>query len=232
MRAQQRLVDLARGELASFFGTLDLGRPEAVRDALIEIVPALVREYGELASVAAAEWYEQVSPNSVNARLAAGTFPEEGVAGSVRASAGHLFGESPAETLTALSGGLQRFIAYSGRGTVARNVELDPARPRFGRVTSGAKTCTWCTIMASRGFVYYSRETAGAIDHWHDDCDCQVVPQWDSERAHIDGYDPDEMHAQYLAAREVATGQSDKEIAAAMRRLFPESFTDGVRSSE
>lgn len=225
------MVDLAKAEIASFFGTLDLGRPESVRDALVEIVPLLVQEYGDLAATAAAEWYEQVSPNAVNARLAAGGFPSEGVVGSVRASAGHLFGDDPGQTLTTLMGGMQRFIAYSGRATVARNVELDSSRPRFARVTSGAQTCAWCTLMASRGFVYYTRAAAGEFDHWHDDCDCQIVPQWDAERAHIDGYDPDEMYAQYQAAREAVNGRTDKEIASAMRRLFPESFTDGVSSA-
>lgn len=223
--AQRELVRLARNELAGFFATVDLSRPELVRDALLEIVPLLVREYGDVAATVAAEWYESVHPDAFLARAAPGVDPGK-VQGSVRYAAGGLFGEDPAQTLSILSGAMQRFILYSGRETVARNVQRDPSRPRFARVPSGAKTCAFCNLMASRGFVYYTRETAGLNDEYHDDCDCQIVPEWDRDNAAIEGYDPDTMFDQYQQARDAAGSGDPKKILSAMRELFPDAYTD------
>lgn len=227
--AQRELVRMAQNELSGFFATVDLTRPERVRDALLEIVPLLTREYGELAATVAAEWFEQVHPSGFLARTAADTFPTAGVVENVRYHAGALFSDDPQRTLAGLSGAMQRFILYSGRQTVARNVQLDPSRPRFARVPTGAKTCAWCSMLASRGFVYLTRETAGIVaDDYHDDCDCQIVPTFDGESAHIAGYDPDVLFDQYMQARDASGSGDPKDIAAYMRRMFPDSFTDGV----
>ncbi|MGX9349176.1 VG15 protein [Microbacterium sp. KNMS] len=222
---------MAQNELRGLFSAADLSRPEAVRDALVEVVPLLVREYGELAATVAAEWYESVHPGTFLAQTARDTFPEAGVVENVRYHAGALFTDDPAAALTGLSGAMQRFVFYSGRNTVARNVQLDPERPRFARVPSGAHTCAWCSLLASRGFEYMNQKTAGLNDHYHDDCDCQIVAEWDRDRAHIDGYDPDRLYEMYQAAREAAPAASDKAIAAKMRRLFPGEFTDSVTAA-
>lgn len=223
---------MAQNELRGFFSTVDLTRPELVRDALIEIVPLLTREYGELVATVAAEWFEQVHPGAFLAQTAAETFPSAGVVENVRYHAGALFTDDPYAAVNGISGALQRFILYSGRATVARNVQLDPSKPRFGRVPTGAKTCAWCGMLASRGFVYLSEQTAGIVaEDYHDDCNCAIVPSFDADDAHIEGYDPDRLYDQYLQARDAAGSGDPKDIAAAMRRLFPDSFTDGVTSS-
>jgi len=231
--AQRRLVTLAQNELTGYFATFDLTRPEAVRDALIEIVPLLVREYGDLASVAAAEWYEQMRPGAAfNARLAP-AIASEAVQGSTRALAGALFTDDPTSVLGGLAGAIQRHITYSGRTTIALNALRDPLRPRFGRVPTGARTCTWCAMLASRGFVYATARTAGEIaDHFHDDCDCQIVSLFDADASHIEGYDPDQLFDRYEQARAAADSSDPKAIAAAMRRMFPDEFTDGVHEHD
>lgn len=230
--AQRRLVSLAQNELTGYFATFDLTRPEAVRDALLEIVPLLVREYGELASIAAAEWYEQIRPGSgFNARLAPPVAAEV-VQGSTRALAGVLFTDDPAAVLGGLAGAVQRHITYSGRTTIALNSMRDPLRPRFGRVPSGARTCAWCAMLASRGFTYATRATAGELDHFHDECDCQIVSLFDADAAHIEGYDPRQLFDRYAQARAAADSGDPKVIAAHMRRMFPDEFTDGVHEHD
>ncbi|NJI60952.1 hypothetical protein HCX50_16105 [Microbacterium oxydans] len=230
--AQRRLVTLAQNELTGYFATFDLTRPEAVRDALLEIVPLLVREYGALASIAAAEWYEQIRPGSgFNARLAPPVAAEV-VQGSTRALAGVLFTDDPAAVLGGLAGAVQRHITYSGRTTIALNSMRDPLRPRFGRVPSGARTCAWCAMLASRGFTYATRVTAGEIDHFHDDCDCQIVSLFDADAAHIEGYDPRQLFDRYAQALAAADSGDPKVIAAYMRRMFPDEFTDGVHEHD
>lgn len=235
------MVSLARADLEGFFVGLDISNSEAVRDALLEFVPALVREYGDVAATVAAEWYEElrsdVTSRSFSAQLAA-LKPDAAVEASVRYAAGHLFDGDPAGTLALLSGSVQRFVTYGSRATVARNVQLDPLKPRYGRVPSGSRTCAWCGLMASRGFVYHSKVSAGDGpggrrgygDDYHDDCDCQVVVEFDREQHHIEGYDPDRLYDIYMRARSSSGAATDKAIAAEMRRLEPDLFKDGVHS--
>lgn len=234
--AQSEVVDLAQTDLAVVFESLELARPELVRDTLIEAVPALVREYGDIAATVAAEWYEAVRAGQVSGSYVArlgGVVPEAAPVSSVRYAAGHLFTDAPEQALKVLNGALQRHVLYSGRDTVARNVKLDPARPRFGRIPTGGETCAWCEMMASRGFVYYSARSAGDMgrgvgDDFHDWCDCAVVAEWDREAHHIAGYDPDAMFDRYLTAREEAGSSDPNDIAYALRRLYPDQYKDGV----
>lgn len=235
LNATRGVVVLARRELNAFYRSLTVTDPVLVRDALAGFVPELVGRYGDYAATVAAEWYEGVRAAAVGGSFNAQTVsavPAAQVQGSVRYSVGKLFDGDPDGMLSILSGAVQRFVFQSQRGTIARNVRLDPSKPRFARVPSGAVTCAWCTLMASRGFVYHSRETAGLYDEFHDDCDCQIVSQWDDASA-IEGYDPDEMFGMYMTARQELEAAGDlapdaSEVAARMRRLFPESFTDGV----
>lgn len=230
--ASARIVTLARRDLSAAFGSLNLANPEAVRDALLEIVPALVREYGDVAATVAAEWYEEVRAGQVGGSYfaqTAGTFPDEQMAATVRREAGHLWSPDQGKTLEVLAGSLQRFVMYSGRETVAHNVQRDPAKPRFARVPRGHRTCAFCTMLASRGFVYSTQTSAGGDwNHYHDDCRCQIVAEFDAEAHHIEGYDPDAMFAKYEAARQAAGSGSPNAILAEMRRLYPNDFTDGV----
>lgn len=63
----------------------------------------------------------------------------------------------PVDTLRFLS----RMIHTTGRLTVARNIRLDPSRPRWARVPRGGKSCAFCLMLASRDFTYTSAEAAG-----------------------------------------------------------------------
>lgn len=226
---QRESVALAVADLQMVFDSVDLSKPEQVRDALLETVPPLVREYGEVAATAAAEWYEEVRGREVGGRFSArlGDLSDEAaMEGTVRWSARHLWEEGAAgAALRELSGAMQRHVTYAGRQTVARNVSLDRRRPRFARVPAGNETCGFCGIMSSRGFVYHTAASAGEQNDYHDNCDCQIVPQWDSESSHIEGYDPDDLFEKYEAARAAAGDLQASELAGVMRDMFPDQFT-------
>lgn len=224
------VVTLAKRALTAFWGTLDLSRPEAARDALLQFMPELVATYGQAAATVAADWYE-----TVRARDVAGTYSAsladsaavEQVRKSVRFQAGNLFTDTPSLMLSTLGGAVQRYVVDTGRATIRGNASTDRARPRYARVPTGAKTCAFCSLLASRGFVYAAKATAGAFDKYHHDCDCQAVVDFTDE-PRIDGYDPGILYDLYQTAR-AASGASDiKSIAFEMRRQFPERFTDGV----
>lgn len=84
-----------------------------------------------------------------------------------------------------------------GAGTTVLNAGMsDPVKPRYARVPTGAETCDFCIMLASRGFVYHSETSAGMLDHWHANCDCRIVPGFGKEPS-VDGYDPDHYYEQY-----------------------------------
>ena len=221
-RGTDALVSQARADIAAFFYGWDVTDPADMRDALLEIVPSLVREYGDLAGTAAAEWYEELRTGAVggsyNAVLADGV-PDAAVEGSVRGAAGELFGDNASRVLELLNGAVQRHIMQVARETVRRNVGQDRSRPRFARVPTGRETCAFCLLLASRGWVYHTAETAGSQENWHDFCDCMVVPEWQSGEIYIEGYDPDAMHARYLEARQIAGSGNTDEVLKALRRM-------------
>lgn len=64
------------------------------------------------------------------------------------------------------------------------------SRVRFARVPSGVDTCKFCAMLASRGAVYSSEETAGK--EIHENCHCTCVPSWGGSE--IEGYDPKEYY--------------------------------------
>lgn len=124
----------------------------------------------------------------------------------------------------------QQFIAdmisASARLTTQRNIRIDPTKPRWARVPRGSKTCAFCLMLASRGFVYLSEDSAGMQMQYHEDCDCDIVPSWGSQV--LKGYDPDKYLAMYQAAADAAgTGADYRTVLRQLRQMYPEDVKDG-----
>lgn len=238
-RGLDEATRMALAALSSAFRRLDLSSPERARDALLVVMPAIAAQYGDLAATSAAEWYERLRADAVggpySAILAAGP-SEVQVVQATRWAVGGLWGENPAGVQATLGGVLGRLIGQQGKDTVHRNVAADPAKPRWARVPGPGGCCAWCSMLASRGFVYASAATAGKGHAYHDHCSCVPTPLWKGQAHRIRDYDPKALRATYDKARAAvkATGAAvdDKAITAEMRRLAPESFTDGIKPAE
>lgn len=92
----------------------------------------------------------------------------------------------------------------------------------WARVPSGATTCAWCLMLASRGGVYRTKELAQLGTNgkkYHGSCDCQPVLVRGPED-YPDGYDPSGLYDQYQQARKDAESGDPKKILAAMRERF------------
>ena len=116
-------------------------------------------------------------------------------------------GESPEASLARQVGRLARDqVARRANETTSHNVGRDAKRgARFARVPMGAHTCQFCLMLASRGFVYHSAQTAGEFGHYHSDCRCKVVAGFPEMTYYykngvkvsrgkdptVEGYDPD-----------------------------------------
>lgn len=204
---------VVRKELADALGRIDWTRSvAAIRDQLIDVMQAYCSGATDQAAMLAASFYDGLRERSVGAQL--GAFADSG--------------REPAATDGAVRAFVQDIVDGKGRDAVikkcierldyetrkaaavciTRNANRDPNKPRYARVPAGNETCDFCIMLASRGPVYRSARSAGAVDHFHSNCRCQVVPMFNtyeigpSRRASasmsIEGYDPDKLYEQYV----------------------------------
>lgn len=233
--ASTELSDRVAAELAAYFAALDLSRPEAARDALLEFMPLLVAQYGQVAEVLAMDWYEEQRADSGASGRFRVAAPATAVTGTrveekVRYLAGQLWTPEPAAMLSALTIATDKYVKQFGRDTIAWNADREGAL--WARVPSGPKTCSWCLILASRDAVYVSEKSAKSRadgDKYHGFCDCQAVPLRPGDD-YPPGYLPDDFYDMYQIARDAAGSGDMRDIAAAMRREFPDFVNDGVHT--
>jgi hypothetical protein len=235
--ATSELSRLVREALEAFFLSLDLTKPEETRDALLEFVPILVEQYGEVAATMAADWYEELRAVTAAAgrftAVTAASVPAEAVQAQVRFLAGALWTPNPADMLGGLLTSADKYVKQPGRDTIMSNAKREGVR--FARVPTGDKTCAFCLMLASRDAIYFSKVSAGDIndtgfgDGFHGDCDCLVV-RIAKKSDYPEGYLPDAYYSMYMDARKAAGSGNTKDITAAARRLFPDALTDGVHT--
>lgn len=211
--AQKKLVLLAERELIGFFATLDHDKPLQVVKALEEFMPALIREYGEMGATVAADFYEELRAESPKIRKAyapvlGDAIPFEQARISTKWAVGPLFRAEadPTAAFNNLIDVTDRLVKQQGRNTVALNSVRDPAQARYARVPSGTETCSYCLMLASRGAIYLTKESAESLNKYHGKCDCVPTPVWDDSdydrlKAEND-YDPDAYYDRWQEALE------------------------------
>jgi len=249
--ANSQLSKLVRAALEAFFGSLDLSKPENARDALLEFMPVLTAQYGDVAATLAAEYYDEMRAASG----AAGRFraltttgvPADAVAAKVRYLAGHLWTPEPAAILGGLLTAADKYVKQPGRDTIAKNAKREGVS--YARVPQGAKTCAFCLVLASRDAVYHSKKSAGDLgrgvgDRFHGDCDCAVV-RIAKPSDYPSDYLPDGHYEMYSDAAKddgpevrafldsLPADDKNRQLKAAvfsMRRLHPDVVRDGIHS--
>lgn len=244
--AHIKLSKLVRDELARFFGTLNLSRPETARDALLAYVPGLITKYGPISEQLALEWYEELRFQSGALGSFRAVAPPidmwdnlgEAAVQSVRFAAGHLFPDNPdadfdpSMTLKVLDVKMDKFVKEPGRQTMIFNAEYEGGGVSWARVPKGDETCSFCLVLASRGAVYHTDRTAGSERYgeenlFHGKCDCEIIRlgMFDD---YPEGYVPEDIYDAYdESAKRI--GRNDlKAILYDFRRRNPEMVTDGV----
>lgn len=171
----------ALAELTDVWRAVEGAEALAVRDVLLDVVPALTDRFGDLSAVAAGDFYDEMrSAAGVRGRhtaTLAPTAPHGQVQASVRAGLAPIFSLDPQwqVALSRLSGSVTRLVLQPARQTVAQSTVRDPARPGFARKPD-PDACDWCLMLSSRGAVYLSEQSAGEMNDYHDRCRCEPVP--------------------------------------------------------
>ena len=210
VRAQRQVSRLARIELERFWRDLPKSLDaRATREALEEFLPLLVARYGDAAASVAAEWFERTYRASP---VLASLPPDEQIRASTRWGVGPLFGgDGDQAAFDLLAGVVDQAVRQTAQDSL---IESAASHGRgWARVPVG-DTCAFCLMLASRGYVYGSAESAGQARKFHPYDDCQIVPE-DGDPP--EGYDPDELYGRYLDARREAGSGSPKKILSALR---------------
>lgn len=169
------LVRLANNDLTRLWRLVTDGASAEI--ALRDLLPAIVREYGEAGAALAADWYDD-QREKVGARGRFGAIPINADDRGSQALIGWALSEANDDkALHALIlGGVQRRIADHVRYTIAGSSVADPAARGWQRVGDG-NSCDFCSMLLGRGAVY-SEATADFTSHDH--CGCSAAPAWRS----------------------------------------------------
>ena len=190
----------------------DEGRAASVaecRECAKSLMAGVIQDYDEAAASLAAQWYDKQAKDShvkLPDAVTATTYDPKTVDETARYQAKKL-----------VKGDLRGFARYCGElgrndvlrslnETIIANVGRDRKKGvRFARVTTGAETCTFCIMLASRGAVYHTRKTAGEFKHFHRNCDCKVVPGFedDPDAELVEGVRPEELREQWWQLEKV-----------------------------
>jgi len=185
-QGQAAIADMVRETLDDLVRSLNLSNPEAARDLLLQVVPGLVEQYGDMAASVAADWYDDVRAaegvrSTFRARAQQSPYLDA-VDGTVRRASAGLFTQDSAAVLTALSGPVGKYVLAAGRQTIIASTDRDPAASGWQRITR-AGACDFCRMLAGRGGVYRQASVHFAS---HDDCHCAAVPSWDRDAPEVD----------------------------------------------
>lgn len=82
-----------------------------------------------------------------------------------------------------MSGSAAQIVAGGGRATLLGAIRADPEAHGYQRVTDGAP-CAFCAMVASRGIVAYSEDSAGFEAHNH--CGCTAEPAFEGSKVRPD----------------------------------------------
>ena len=218
----------AKAKVMRVLEKLDWNDVPACRDAVVSAVNAVLDAYSLAAGQASADFFDASREIAVGSRLGAavatGRDPDA-TEGAIRAFVDKVLKGDIDSFNSAVLSRVGYELKRSAGQTMMENAARDPLKPRFARVPGGGETCKFCLMLASRGFVYHSKKTAGEFGHYHDNCDCQIVSSWDDDGA--EGYDPDalaekwrEIERKDAGARAERNGTSaEEERDSAMHRL-------------
>lgn len=183
------------------------------RDAAIEIMSGFMQNFDDAAASLAAKWYDLQAERAhykLPGAVTVTSYSRESVEKVARYQAEKLIDGDWPGFARMCGEAAANDARLSLNKTILANAKRDRKRGvRFARITTGAETCPFCYMLSSRGAVYHSRKTAGALDRWHNNCDCKVVMGFedDPDAEIVQRYDPKGMRDR-MSEMEEQTGLS------------------------
>ena len=218
-RMERAAADYVRRRVGAYMASYPEASVADVRDFVIGVVDDAVGAYGDAASTAAADLYDELAEASPK------TLPTASV--DTSDVSGYVDKEVRYQAKKLVDGAATEFagqVALCASDQVSRwanaTMRLSASRDgiRWARVPMGGETCTFCAMLASRGFVYHSAKSAGKGAHWHRNCRCKVVPE---TAGVVEGYDPGDWYGRWQEMRAIdadpgMSGEAERAAKAAI----------------
>jgi len=213
------VVAVAQADLVESWPTLPLDDAKASKARASSLLTELLQTYGPMAAGAGADWYgearaEAGTRGSYSPRLDVPVILKQ-IDTNVGWALSPLYGDAePDLALSRMAGVTQRLTANADRATILTNVRRDPAGVRWYRGTS-AKCCAFCAMVASRGAVYRSEQTADFKAH--NSCHCFPVVLFPGDAHELPSYYKDFRDEYETAAEKVAADGGKRTQSAVLR---------------
>jgi hypothetical protein len=228
--ANAELIAQVEDRLDEFWATASSGNPVAALNALLNFVPLLTQQFGEIAAEVAMGWFEELRFDAIDQGLIAAvgratsfevvrTDPQIlEISAAARSYWQHRLATDGTDVVVAsIKDSATRAVRQSGREAITRNADRDPAARGWQRMTrSGA--CRFCRALAARGGVY-TRHSVRFAAHGPK-CNCVAAPTWDRGAPEVETF-------AYTVSQTTA-GLTDEQrrikqerVAAWLERKFP-----------
>lgn len=211
--ANAELIAQVEGRLDEFWATAGGGNDVSALNALLNFVPLLTEQFGELASTIAMDWFEELRFDAIDEGMIAAVgratsyeaVRTDPVILTISAASRdywqhRLAADGPDVAFASIKDGAARAVRQSGRETIARNSDRDRAARGWQRMTRPG-ACRFCRALANRGGVYTQASVRFAAHG--PKCNCVAAPTWDPRAREADPF-------VYVASRSTA-GMSDEQ---------------------
>lgn len=199
------LSDASRRVVAAQLAQIEYEGVADLREKVTAILEPVCAASSDAAAAYAAEFYDEVREAQAGAALGAeavSAHSAEATAAAVRAMVQAVVDGKPWEHFARqVEDRADYEVKRSAGECVKANAARDPLRPKWARVPSGAETCQFCLMLASRGFAYTSDKSASEKaegGHYHPNCDCRIVPGFPGME--VEGYDPADLYRKWKQA--------------------------------
>lgn len=213
------LTGVAKSAVENAISGIEYEDVADLRAKLFDAIEPFVTASTDTAASLAAEFYDSVREQATGARYGANPVSNhepQATEGAIRAFLqGVVDGKGLGDIMDLILGRVDWEVKHAAGECVIENAMSDPLCKRYARVPTGAETCPFCLMLASRGFVYLNAKSAGADEkrghiagrdgHYHANCDCRIVPGFDGME--YEGYDPDGLLVTFL---ELSEGFDDR----------------------
>lgn len=201
-RALERIVRESTKTLAAIMASVSDADQAVVGKVLRTAYPELIAEFGRASGALAADVAEEWLSNlALRPQVAMGEpISAPRAVGLVNWSLGR---PNPTNELVALT---DKLVKQPWRDTMQQSAHASGAA--WARVPMGDDPCAFCLMVAGRGAVYRTQETAEFDNTFHGGkCKCQVAIVRD-ESDFPEGYDPDGYFDIYSEARAMAEAET------------------------
>lgn len=161
---------------------------DAMKEVLLNELPAVVEMHGSAAATLTADWYDdlRVSERVPGRFRAIPAEPAGGVGELVGWAMDSAYKAVPdwAAVLFKTLSGAQKRVLNSSRETVMLSARRDAGASGWQRYTM-SDACLFCVMIASRGAIFRTRTADFAA---HDNCRCTVSPVWGNKMIPVSAY--------------------------------------------